>query len=44
MFIGGHDQFLRVFVQYLILFAHISLVKMSELVQSAVHVRSKNGT
>jgi hypothetical protein len=35
------DQFLRVFVQILILFAQIPLVKLSKLVHSAVHVRSK---
>jgi hypothetical protein len=35
-------QFLRVFVQIMILFAQNSLVKLSELVQSAVRIRSKS--
>ena len=39
-----HDQFRRVFVHFLILFAQIVLVKVSELVQSAVRVRSKKGS
>jgi hypothetical protein len=36
------DQFLRVFVQFLILFVQKTLVNLSKYVQSVVHVCSKN--